>query len=457
MRSNHFSPAVLFIYLTIFNTISAKSIVGDQCTVNVKNGMNREHPPIVVKLSKPPMYVYPKMSNASSLVFQKGEKVMVFCPGRTNQNSTAVLKPEIVLVHGKEPKTPESMESIMCTGGDKFKIDDELDIFKQISCHEEPRMSYNAIMQNVNEDCVNGQRYEIGFDLKEHGFLKTIDLCHDKKMARTLWAHAIIQPTDQDQFRYSGDGAKSFKAGCLYDNMQMSKKEPYNLNVAYKTISIILKNATAVNKYLSTKINERKFLAKGHLIANADKMYRSEQESTYFYANAVPMWQQVNADPGNWFFVEKYVRLLAFHKQHELEVWVGGVSTLQLENKEIYLYYEKSPGKKVIDRRIPVPKVIFKCAVDKEAKEGLCFLVINNPYLTKTEVEAAGDKYIICKKHSLCEKLTNYDNGALGYMYCCSIQDFYVKNHEDVGVEDLKQFLNFKPMTLLTKEEIQIS
>jgi hypothetical protein len=194
------------------------------------------------------------MSNASSLIFQRGEEVMVFCPGRTNQKSTAVLKSEVVLVHDKEPKTPESIESIVCTGGDQFKIDGEIEAFKDISCHEEPRMSYNAIMQDVGKDCVNGRRYEIGFDLKERGFIRTIEFCHDNKTARTLWAHAIIEPVDQEQFRYSGGGTKSFKAGSLYENMQMSKKEPYNLNIAYKTISSILNNPTAVNKYLSTKI-----------------------------------------------------------------------------------------------------------------------------------------------------------------------------------------------------------
>jgi hypothetical protein len=199
---------------------------------------------------------------------------------------------------------------------------------------------------------------------------------------------------------------------------------------------------------------DRKFLAKGHLIANADKMYRSEQESTYFYANAVPMWQQVNADPGNWFFVEEYIRHLTYHNQRQLEIWVGGVGTLQLENKEIYLYYEMVPGKQTVDRRLPVPKVIFKCAVDKEVKEALCFLVVNNPYLTKTEVETAGDKFVVCKKYPLCDKLLkSHDNGALGYLYCCSIRDFYEKNYQDVGLEDVKEFLNYKPLRLLTKEE----
>lgn len=85
---------------------------------------------------------------------------------------------------------------------------------------------------------------------------------------------------------------------------------------------------------------ENKFFARGHLAANADGFYGDQQESTFFYANVVPMWQSVNN--GNWKRVEKLVRVVAKDKKTDLNVWTGSIGTLALYDKahkevEIYL------------------------------------------------------------------------------------------------------------------------
>ena len=194
---------------------------------------------------------------------------------------------------------------------------------------------------------------------------------------------------------------------------------------------------------------DRKYLARGHLTANADELYKSEQEATFFFANVIPMWQQINAQPGNWYFIEEYVRNLAYRKKQELHVWSGGVGVLHLENKPIYLVYD-TKSNTVENKMIPVPQVLFKCVIDVENKQSMCFLVVNNPYLTVSELKAENNKYEICDKLSVCDAvLKNYNHLELGYTYCCSLKDFWMKNRNQVGLEDVVEFLKFKNMQLL--------
>ncbi|XP_014215506.1 uncharacterized protein LOC106644495 [Copidosoma floridanum] len=301
-----------------------------------------------------------------------------------------------------------------------------------------------------NPNCTNGQRYEIGFDEDQGSFLRTIELCHDKSRAVTLWAHARLTPANNsDVYKQPKDKYQSFfRTGSLYGDMRMSTGGgAYYVNNTCRTLDSILGAEGASAKYISVNLSEQKYLAKGHLIAKADMTSKLHQDSTMFYANVVPMWQQVNANPGNWFFVEEYVRHLAYHKNHELDVWAGGVGVLRLEGKEIHLY--KQGTGKDLQLRIPVPKVIYKCVVDRQAKEALCFLVVNNPYAGKTEVEMAKGEYRVCQKLETCDRISpNHDDPAKGYMYCCDLRSFYKKNHKELGLDELKDFVGYKKLEL---------
>lgn len=171
--------------------------------------------------------------------------------------------------------------------------------------------------------------------------------------------------------------------------------------------------------------------------------------STYFYANAAPMWQQINARPGNWFFVEEYVRFLAVNKKRDLEVWVGGLGVLELEGEPIYLYNKLNEQTGKIDHKIPVPKNLYKCVVDKSKKEAMCFVVVNNPYATQKEISSSND-YIVCKQYKLCDLLTDsFNDITRGFAYCCTLKDFYKNNHNTLALDDVKPFLGYEPMELL--------
>ena len=160
------------------------------------------------------------------------------------------------------------------------------------------------------------------------------------------------------------------------------------------------------------------FLSRGHLIAKADFVYGTQQRGTFFYVNAVPMWQNINA--GNWATMEANVRYIATKRNLDLDTWVGGIGTLAFEDsedveQEIYLHVTKK------EIAVPVPKILFKVVYSSFNRTGIVFITANNPFL-----DTLTDDYQICK--NVCEQIDyvtwHATNPEQGLSYCCEIDDF---------------------------------
>ena len=348
---------------------------------------------------------------------------------------------------------------------------------------------------------LKGEIYNIGFDLQSHGFLKTIEVCHDKKTANNLWAHAVLIPENQRKYRYGGPASENFKNGGLFEDLNTVIKEaleqsvpkrsyngPYSKAAEKKTVELLLDvTSEEASEYvddsskfnlLSTLANNIvgtlalkliysvivlgtgvKYLAKGHLIANADKFYKSERESTYFYANALPMWQSINAYPGYWFLVEEKVRRIALETGHNIDIWAGGIGVLELEGKPFYLnpamkignpHNKNKVQKKGVDK-IPVPKVLFKIAVDKQTKKALVFLVVNDPKASEKTVTDPKNGYIVCETYNVCRQKLLKNNNKIqhGYLYCCKLSDFYNKHGAALGLgKEFEKYKTYKELSL---------
>lgn len=155
------------------------------------------------------------------------------------------------------------------------------------------------------------------------------------------------------------------------------------------------------------------YFVKGHLVAHADKFYFAEQFTTYFYANAVPMWDSVNN--GNWKIMEEAVRGLTVTKG-DLGIWVGGFGVLQLNGRDIYLALNKAK-----QPALPVPKVIFKMVYSLRHNQMMVFLAANNPYVVDGDLA----EYVVCRPYTKCQEMENrFNNKENGFLYCCLYQDF---------------------------------
>lgn len=196
--------------------------------------------------------------------------------------------------------------------------------------------------------------------------------------------------------------------------------------IAYKrayqksTFNKLLGSAGLAEKY----ITKSSYLARGHLSPVADFAYPAWQASTYFYINACPQWQTVNA--ANWLSLENAVRRSATKRSINIKVFTGthGVLTLPDVNnndKKILL---------VSDKKLPVPKYMWKIAYHEDSHEGIAFVALNNPFAQKgnTDVELCKD---ICNHYGWGSN--SWNDYSKGFIYCCDVNEF--QKVVDVGLK----------------------
>jgi hypothetical protein len=202
----------------------------------------------------------------------------------------------------------------------------------------------------------------------------------------------------------------------------MSVDNLYTQNTQRQTISGLLGSPQLGNQFIVPSTDY--YLARGHLAANTDFVYGSQQRATFHFVNVARQWQTFNA--GNWEALESSVRAYADKKELDLVVYTGtyGVATLPNVNgneTELYLYVDSNNNK-----AISVPKLYWKVVYDPESQGGVVFVGINNPYLNVSN--PLGD-CLICT--DVCSNISwvNWDpqNIAKGYSYCCEVDDFRSK------------------------------
>jgi hypothetical protein len=158
--------------------------------------------------------------------------------------------------------------------------------------------------------------------------------------------------------------------------------------------------------------NDINYLVKAHLATPLDFVYLAQQISTQYHINIAPMWYSIKN--GNWIKLEEEIRQYASNTSREdsdLIIYSGTLGVTSLGNRNIYL------GKNNGNNVIPVPKWIWKLVYEPGTKEGIAFLVVNNPYTLN----------FICSCVCAQTKWTlawNRRDRNNGYVYCCSVGNF---------------------------------
>jgi len=325
-----------------------------------------------------------------------GKILLLACPGNNNgfNNTNIGIKPAVAT----------------CNSGSAFYVNSVSYNFSNFSCKSYPFHT----ARYSGDTCYNGTKrhIEIGF-VVESVFYKLIDVCFDNVSYTTLYVKATIVSG------ILGNEREVKRPNFTDDNFYPSEMSVNNLYTKIKqnqTISSILGLETSGNKY----INATHFLSRGHLSANADFVYGSQQNATFHFVNVAPQWQTFNA--GNWEKLESNVRAYADKKKLDLVVYTGtyGVATLPNVNgieTELYLYVDSNNNK-----AIPVPKFYWKAVYDPKSQAGVVFVGINNPYVSNPPQR----DYLICT--DLCSKISwvewDQKNITKGYSYCCEVDDF---------------------------------
>lgn len=171
------------------------------------------------------------------------------------------------------------------------------------------------------------------------------------------------------------------------------------------------------NKILGARqefFSNKSFLSRGHLAPDADFIFASGQFATYFYANAHPQFQAVNA--GNWLRVESLTRNIAADLCEDLTVYTGVYEQLKLPNDKGELVELYLTDNKLIE----VPKWTWKVVKSERTDSAIVFITMNDPFASKKElVEFCPN---VCKEAGFDTKA--FETTRKGYTFCCALSEF---------------------------------
>ncbi|EDX10296.1 uncharacterized protein LOC6737883 [Drosophila simulans] len=269
---------------------------------------------------------------------------------------------------------------------------------------------------------------EVGFQLSSSSsddFLQTYDVCHDELSEVTRYVHHVLYP-GSDQYQRSVS-RPSFIPGDFYGGKDVNTL--YTQVQQNITVSEIL--GMDASPYFNTTGNV--YLARGHLSAKTDFVFGAAQQASFFFVNAAPQWQTFNG--GNWERIEDSVRKFVADENITVDCYTGtwGVSTLPDINgieRELYLDFDENNN-----GLIPVPKLYFRVIIDRESRNGIVLLGVNNPHATIEQIEK---DYIICQDIGAQLSWVSWTKEDLkrGYSYACTVEDFTAVV-KDLPLQDL--------------------
>ena len=246
---------------------------------------------------------------------------------------------------------------------------------------------------------------EIGFDVAGDELVRLVTVCQDVNAARTLWSQHILM--DEIEFQDKNNERPTWD-GDFFD---FDADFYYHMDQQRDTFASILGSSSLADQYLP---GGEYYLARGHLAPNADYIFYSWMDTTFYLINVAPQWQNFNAR--NWAYLEQAVRDFTIAHSTDYVVYTGTSGVMELEDVngdlvEIYLYQD----------RLPVPKFYWKIIHDPIANTGVAAVGVNNPHLSNITEE-----FIICPpltNHTLLENIPDADDISKGYMYLCRVED----------------------------------
>uniref|UniRef100_A0A6P7FKA2 Uncharacterized protein LOC114328842 isoform X1 n=1 Tax=Diabrotica virgifera virgifera TaxID=50390 RepID=A0A6P7FKA2_DIAVI len=389
----------LVLKLSFFVSLYVKSvhcITSIGCRISIANDTNEKFVPVLLKTG--PAGFDLAVSQNSTINLKRGEHIAFYCPKKNYLKLT-----NASLEHGR------------CLTGNSLNIKGNRFDFPNILCKNQ----VVGELQKTEDTCgnKNGRLFNIGYQITPEDFVTLIKVCYDEYLALPLYAvHTIFGKEIEhatkfaNRTQFSTEGIpRDVAAEVTYRGGRRDQKAK---------ISNLLGGTEFGECYIN---NQSSYLARGHLAPDQDFLFASGQLSTYFYINTCPQWQSING--GNWVRLEAAIRRNAANYQHNFTIITGTHEIMELPNVNSELTRIFLAPK----NRYPVPRFVWKIVVDDETKNGIAFVNINNPFLTKMS-----ENDMLCK--NICKDYDwdyQYFNTSIykGLIYCCDINELrYVVN-----------------------------
>lgn len=261
-----------------------------------------------------------------------------------------------------------------------------------------------------NGTCSSGQkRLQIGYQMSSDRFIRLIDMCFDDVNYSTHYVNYTL--ANGIQRRQVFEHGSEVDRVDYYNSLPDSPDVYYTCSNQQRTVGRLV-GSSRVNRYIKCS-NNINYVAKAHLAAVPDFMYFAQQESTKHHVNVVPMWYSIKN--GNWLNLEEEIRQYASNTSRapsDLVIYSGTLGITNLDNHRIYLGRDSNNLNVV-----PVPQWVWKLVYEPTTKEGIVFLVVNNPYRLSFTCRC------VCAQ-TQWTRAWNRADAHKGYVYCCSVNNF---------------------------------
>lgn len=374
-----FSRKWFFFKFSVQNFQSNFVVV--ECSVNIRQNIATKDPVYLRELNG----VYNLWSpNGPTLNWSAGETTQIACTGSGNS---------IIL-------TGVTTSPITCSSGLTFLLNGQ----NQESINLECANTITGQIEQTSTQCWRDTAtlQKIGFQTTNN-FVTYIDVCYSMITGSAKYTRHVI-PGQSIDYSVIESSRPSFKSTGTPSHV--SPATSYTQAQQLIRLTELLGSQEQASKFIYTN----SYLARGHLAPDGDGIFRSWQFSTYFYSNAAPQWQVVNA--GNWLRVENAARDKASSSQTDLLIFTGNEEILtlpHLDGREISITLESGGN-------IEVPKWFWKIIKNPLTNSGIALITLNNPFAISVNSLCSD----ICSSYGWSN--VNYSDYSKGFTYCCSVQ-----------------------------------
>ncbi|XP_065213214.1 uncharacterized protein LOC135840541 [Planococcus citri] len=204
------------------------------------------------------------------------------------------------------------------------------------------------------------------------------------------------------------------------DTKSISLDDIYTQTSVQELFGNMFDNRTKESKYAN-----KDFLAKGHLVPDADMAFIPWKYATYLFLNAVPMWQYLNNS--SWKSIETQIRKHVNQSNQKFTIYTGTHKILSYKGQSIFLGGENSDI-------LPVPLFLWKVVHDEQKNEAIAFIVVNDPYTTLEEKDflcPPNDKgQEICSEYKwyvYSNKQDDNNPSKRKIAHCCTVKELHEK------------------------------
>ncbi|KAJ9599343.1 hypothetical protein L9F63_010164 [Diploptera punctata] len=389
-----FKLLVCFLYILGILLQPSESV----CSIDLRSAIMGKSPLLLHSgdnvLPDGTAFLLPRM-NSVIATLHAGEEVEFLCAGASNKFNLSGDVRDVNYIQG------------YCVSGSNFNLGQHSYSLDKISCKEEVKSSVKDV-----GSCTGGsKRLQIGFSKPNNEFIKLIDIClKGSSLIPSYLNYTLVEGIDNRQMLEEVDNPDKTD---YFNNLPNSMQYYYTCSNQQTIVGSILgSKAVASQKIVCS--DSSNYFVKVHLAPSSDFVYQQQQRSARYLINTIPMWESIAN--GNWQKLENEIRLYASNISREssdLIIYAGtlDVTTLPDNNrvqKSIYLENNK----------LPVPQWVWKVVYEPQAREGIVFILVNNPYHLK---------FARCRCVCAQTKWTlgwNRQEKNKGYIYCCTVENF---------------------------------